>query len=74
MNRANSAGVPPTPMAESAASFSVVVGWRIAVAAAAHLCLRFGTTPRGLYEEHLDDLQQLTEQLTACDHENVAFP
>jgi hypothetical protein len=46
----------------------------IAVAAAAHLCLKHGTTPRGLYEEHLEDLQRLTEELTACDHENVAFP
>jgi hypothetical protein len=46
----------------------------IAVAAAAHLCLEHGTTPRGLYEEHLEELQALTETLTTCDHENVAFP
>lgn len=46
----------------------------IATAVAADLCIELGTTPRGLYEEHLDELQQRVEQLTACDHENVAFP
>ncbi len=46
----------------------------IAVAAAAHLCLQHETTPRGLYERHLEELQQLTEALTADDHEHVAFP
>jgi hypothetical protein len=44
------------------------------VAAAAHLCLGHGTTPRGLHDDHLDELQQLTEKLTTCDHDNVAFP
>lgn len=46
----------------------------IAVAVAAHLGLKHGTTPRGLYEEHLEELQHLTEELTTCDHENVTFP
>lgn len=46
----------------------------VAVAVAAHLCLQHGTTPRGLYEDHLEELQHLTGQLTTCDHDNVAFP
>ncbi|MEY2470439.1 MAG: hypothetical protein QOF21_3137, partial [Actinomycetota bacterium] len=46
----------------------------IATGVAAHLCLKLGTTPRGLYENHLTDLQELTEELTSCDHENVKFP
>lgn len=46
----------------------------IAVAVAAHLCLEHGTTPRGLHDEHLDDLREQVAALTACDHENVAFP
>lgn len=46
----------------------------IAVAVAANLCSKHGTTPRGLFEQHLGDLQQAVEDLTACDHENVAFP
>jgi hypothetical protein len=46
----------------------------IAVAVAAKLCAEHGTTPRGLLERHLEELQQQVEELTACDHENVAFP
>jgi hypothetical protein len=46
----------------------------IATAVAADLCIKLSTTPRGLYEEHLEELQRRVEELTACDHENVAFP
>ena len=46
----------------------------IATAVAADLCIKLSTTPRGLYEDHLEDLQRRVEELTACDHENVAFP
>ena len=46
----------------------------IAVAAAVHLCLEHDTTPRGLYEDRMDELQRLTEKLTTDDHETVAFP
>ena len=46
----------------------------IAVAVAVMLCLKHGTTPRGLHDDHLEDLQELVEELTACDHDNVAFP
>jgi hypothetical protein len=40
----------------------------IAVGAAAYLCKKHGTTPRGVYEAHLDDLQAITGQLTGCEH------
>jgi hypothetical protein len=43
-----------------------------AVGAAAYLCVQHGTTPRGVYEHHLDELQQLTGQLTGCHHLHVA--
>ena len=46
----------------------------IAVAVAVDLCLKHDTTPRGLYEGHLEDLQQRVESLISCDHDNVAFP
>lgn len=46
----------------------------IAVAVAANLCTKHATTPRGLYEHHLGDLQRAVDELTACDHDNVAFP
>ncbi len=41
----------------------------VAVAAAAKLCLTHKTSPRGLYENHLQDLQTLISTLTACDHD-----
>ncbi len=40
----------------------------IAVGAAAYLCTKHRTTPRGVYEAHLDDLQEITGQLTGCHH------
>lgn len=44
----------------------------IAVGAAAYLCTTHGTTPRGVYETHLDDLQQIVGGLTGCHHLHVA--
>jgi hypothetical protein len=42
-----------------------------AVGAAASLCVRHDTTPRGIYESHLDELQQITDELTGCHHLHV---
>ncbi len=39
-----------------------------AVGIAAHLCVTHGTTPRGVYEHHLAELQALTAEVTGCDH------
>jgi len=39
-----------------------------AVGAAAALCTKYGTTPRGIYEAHLAELQELTARITGCDH------
>lgn len=36
----------------------------IATAAAAHLCVEHGTTPRGVYEQHLDELRVVVAGLT----------
>tara|TARA_B110000971_G_scaffold221083_1_gene266818 strand:- start:5675 stop:7519 length:1845 start_codon:yes stop_codon:yes gene_type:complete len=41
----------------------------VAVAAAAKLCLELETTPRGLYQSHLDLLKAKVDELTACDHD-----
>ncbi|MEM1389996.1 MAG: FAD-dependent oxidoreductase [Pseudomonadota bacterium] len=41
----------------------------VAVAAAASLCKKYDTTPRGLYENHLDELKALLVKLTGCDHD-----
>lgn len=46
----------------------------IATAVAADLCIKMSTTPRGLCEDHIEELQRRVEELTACDHQNVAFP
>ncbi|MFA7506426.1 MAG: FAD-dependent oxidoreductase [Burkholderiaceae bacterium] len=40
----------------------------IAVAAAAFLCRKHDTTPRGLYEKHLDELKEIVGRLGACAH------
>ncbi len=40
----------------------------IATAAAAFLCNEYNTTPRGLYDEHLDELIGLVERLTGHEH------
>ncbi|MEX5364762.1 FAD-dependent oxidoreductase [Pseudomonas guariconensis] len=42
----------------------------IAVGAAAFLCNKHNSSPRGLYENHLDELKALVQKLTACDHEH----
>ncbi len=46
----------------------------VAVAAAAHLCNKHGTTPRGLYQERLSELRALVDDLTGCDHDMSAHP
>ncbi|MEM7336247.1 MAG: FAD-dependent oxidoreductase [Chloroflexota bacterium] len=46
----------------------------IAVAVAAALCNLFETTPRGIYEEHLDRLKGEVRKLTACDHDLTHHP
>ena len=40
----------------------------IAVGAAAYLCMKHGTTPRGVYQHHIEDLQKITGRLTGCEH------
>ncbi|MBU9480910.1 FAD-dependent oxidoreductase [Burkholderia multivorans] len=42
----------------------------IAVGVAAHLCQKYGTTPKGLYERHLIELKAIVGKLTAYDHEH----
>ena len=41
----------------------------IATAAAAHLCKRYGTTPRGIYENEtwLEELKRLCAELTGAE-------
>ncbi len=46
----------------------------VAVAAAATLCLKYDVTPRGLLENHLDELKTLVASLTACDHDLESLP
>lgn len=46
----------------------------VAVAAAAHLCNENGTTPRGLYDDHLSELRSLVDALTGHDHDLGTFP
>jgi FAD dependent oxidoreductase len=46
----------------------------VAVAAAASLCNRLGTTPRGLLHDHFDELSTLVTDLTGCDHDMAAYP
>ncbi len=38
----------------------------IATAAAAHLCKKHATTPAGIYECHLSELQSITATLTGA--------
>ena len=44
----------------------------VAVAAAAFLCNEHGSTPRGLYDAHLDELTTLVERLTGHEHDPAA--
>lgn len=46
----------------------------VAVAAAAFLCNEHGTTPRGLYDDKLDELRGLVDALTGHDHDLGTFP
>lgn len=46
----------------------------VAVAAAASLCIKHNTTPRGLYNELFDELRALVDDLTGCDHDMAAHP
>jgi len=46
----------------------------VAVAAAASLCKKHQTTPRGLYENHLEELRALVTHLTGCDHDMETNP
>jgi hypothetical protein len=46
----------------------------VAVAAAAFLCNKHGTTPRGLYRDRLGELRALVDKLTGCDHDMSANP
>ena len=41
----------------------------VAVAAAAKLCIEFGATPRQLCQNHLAELKNEINKLTACDHD-----
>jgi hypothetical protein len=46
----------------------------VAVAAAAYLCNKHNTTPRGLYDELLSELRSLVDALTGHDHDMGSFP
>lgn len=46
----------------------------VAVGAASYLCRKYATSPRGLYEEHLDKLKELVTELTSCDHDLASSP
>ncbi len=39
-----------------------------AVGTAAFLCTKHATTPRGIYDDHLDELRDLTTEITGCGH------
>jgi hypothetical protein len=40
-----------------------------AVGVAAALCKKYGTTPRGIYQNHIGELQEITEHLVGHSHE-----
>lgn len=46
----------------------------VAVAAAAFLCNKHETTPRGLLANHLEELKALVLEGTACDHDMSSHP
>lgn len=43
----------------------------VATAAAAHLCHEYRTTPRGIYKDHMRELQKLTASVTGRDCDSV---
>lgn len=46
----------------------------VAVAAAAFLCNKHNTTPRGLYDDRLSELRALVDELTGHDHDMSSHP
>lgn len=46
----------------------------VAVGIAAAMCVAKGTTPRGLYEDHLEGLKTLVHDQTSCDHDIASHP
>jgi hypothetical protein len=46
----------------------------VAVAAAAFLCNKHGTTPRGLLQSHFGELRELVGELAGCDHDLTSNP
>lgn len=46
----------------------------VAVAAAAFLCRKYATTPRGLYQDYLEELKTFVHDLAFHDHDMVAHP
>jgi hypothetical protein len=46
----------------------------VAVAAAAALCIKHDTTPRGLLQAHFEELRVSVDALTGCDHDLAASP
>lgn len=46
----------------------------VAVAAAASLCIKHDTNPRGLLQDHFEELSTLVTALTGCDHDMAAHP
>ncbi len=46
----------------------------VAVGAAAYLCLKYGTSPRGLYDNYLAELKVQVGALAGCDHDISSTP
>ncbi len=46
----------------------------VACAVASKLCIELSETPRGLYENHLEELKSQIAELTDCDHDLSSFP
>ncbi|MEH6568842.1 MAG: FAD-dependent oxidoreductase [Halioglobus sp.] len=46
----------------------------VAVGAAAYLCLKYETSPRGLYNNYLIQLKEQVGELTSCDHDITSSP
>ena len=46
----------------------------VAVAAAAFLCNKHGTTPRGLLQSHFHELREMAGELAGCDHDLTSNP
>ena len=46
----------------------------VAVGAAASLCIKYETSPRGLYNDYLAELKEQVGALTGCDHDISSTP